>query len=228
MTTAFSMNIKALRDSRSLTQEQLADLLEVSRPTVVRWENPNGTTPRQPEVLGKIKDIFNVTDKDLFGYSEGFYAKSTGLSSSIIPQGDGFSSTAPVLGSIAAGDPTEAIEWSGEEHKLPDEYKARFPNSFFLVVKGDSMNLVLPDGCYALVVPAADLEVRNGDIAAVKVNGDDVTVKRVRFVDGVVFLEPESTNPAHRRRVIDESDPDAPEVRVLGKVVWFDYALVKF
>jgi hypothetical protein len=38
-------------------------------------------------------------------------------------------------------------------------------------------------------------------------------------------LEPDSSNPNHRRRMIDSSDPDSPEVRILGKVV---YAVTRF
>lgn len=81
------------------------------------------------------------------------------------------------------------------------------------------MDVDFPDGAPLYVVPSDKYPVQNGDIAWVKVNGDEATVKRYKFLDGIVILEPESTNPEHRRRVIDANDPDAPEVRVLGKVV---------
>lgn len=79
------------------------------------------------------------------------------------------------------------------------------------------------DGTYALIDVHA--QVNSGDIALVKVDGDDATVKRVRFMDGIAVLEPDSSNPSHRRRMIDSSDPDSPEVRILGKVV---YAVTRF
>ena len=227
MTSAFGKNIRALRESREMTQEQLADKLGISRVTVVNWENKD-KKPRQPEIIESIKALFNVTEQDLFGFGDGYYAKQSGLAGSVSAPGAGFTATAPVLGAIHAGDPQEAIESAGEEHELPQRLKDRFPTGFFLVVKGDSMNLVLPEGCYAFIAPNEVLPVKSGDIAAVKVNGDDATIKLVKLFDGVVILEPQSTNPAHKRRVIDENDPDAPDVRLLGKVVWYDYQIVKF
>ena len=85
-------------------------------------------------------------------------------------------------------------------------------------VHGDSMDKVLPDGSYALIDTSG--EVVSGNIALVKVNGDEATIKRVKLMDGAVFLEPESSNPEHRRRVIDETNPDSPEVRLIGRVVY--------
>lgn len=225
--SSFGRNIKALRESLGLTQQSFADRLGVTQTTIGAWET-RGKKPKQPSMITKICDLFNVTEQDLFGFGDGYYAKQTGLAGSVSAPGAAFTATAPVLGAIHAGDPQEAIENTGEEHELPQRLKDRFPTGFFLVVKGDSMNLVLPEGCYAFIAPNEVLPVKSGDIAAVKVNGDEATIKLVKLFDNVVILEPQSTNPEHKRRVIDESDPDAPDVRLLGKVVWYDYQLVKF
>lgn len=224
--SSFGRNIKAIREANGLTQQQFADSLEVLQGTVSGWESRN-ILPRQKGVMEKICETYNVTEQDLFGFSDGFYAKRAGVSGSMAEAAP-MTATAPVLGRIAAGDPTEAIELSDEMHELPQRIKERFPGGFFLVVRGDSMDLVLPDGCYAFVAPDEVLPVKSGDIAAVKVNGDDATVKVVKMFENVIILEPRSSNPAHKRRVIDGSDPDAPDVRLLGKVVWFDYQVVKF
>lgn len=50
-------------------------------------------------------------------------------------------------------------------------------------------------------------------------NGVECTIKRVYFESETVRLHPESYDPEYRDRVIDASDPDAPEVRVIGKAV---------
>ena len=58
----------------------------------------------------------------------------------------------PLLGHIAAGVPIEMDVV--EDHILaPREIRRRHPNAFFLTVDGESMNNVLPNGCYALVDP---------------------------------------------------------------------------
>lgn len=223
---SFGRNFKAVRESNDLTQQQMADAIGVTVTTIGAWET-RGKTPRQRGVIERICELFDVTEQDLFGFSDGYYAKQSGISGNVA-EPVAMTATAPVLGRIAAGDPNEALEMSGEEHGLPDALKAKYPGGFFLVVHGDSMNLVLPDGCYAFIIPNEDLPVKSGDIAAVKVNGDEATVKKVKLMDGVVILEPQSTNPAHKRRVIDSEDPDAPYVRLLGRVGWFDYGFIEF
>ena len=79
------------------------------------------------------------------------------------------------------------------------------------------MNRLFPEGALVLVDP--DEEVRNGDVAVVFVNGDDATLKRVYFDGDAVRLLPESFDPEYRERVIDRSDPDAPLLHFVGKVV---------
>ncbi len=217
MTTAFSRNIRAIREANGLSQEQFADKLEVTRATINRWENQDINAPRQNDVASRIIETFGVSETDLFGISEGFYAKTYGLAemAAAVPS-DSF---AYVVGNIAAGDPKEAIEFADEKIWCPPEIKEHDPDCFYLRVSGDSMDKTdFQEGTYALISP--NTEVRNGDIAAVKVNGDDATLKRYKYVDGVIYLTPESSNPDHRRRIIDETDPDSPYVRVLGKAVW--------
>ena len=55
----FSVNLKNLRESQNITQEQLADYLQVSRPTIAGYE----TKSRQPdfERLEKISQFFHVS-----------------------------------------------------------------------------------------------------------------------------------------------------------------------
>jgi repressor LexA len=224
--SSFSKNIKAIRESSGKTQQEFADSLDILQGTVSSWESKS-TLPRQKEVMLRICDTYGVTEQDLFGFSDGFYAKSTGLCNSIAAP-SGMTASAPVAGRIAAGDPSEAIEMSGETHELPSSVAEAFPGGFFVIIRGDSMNLVLQEGSYVYIAPADRFPVRNDDIAVVKVNGDDATVKVVKLFDDVVILEPRSTNPEHKRRVIDASDPDSPSVRILGKAVWSDYQITRF
>lgn len=211
----FGRNIKTLREINSLTQQQLADALEVTQNTVGGWETRD-KKPKQPSIIAKICNMFGVSEQDLFGFSDGLYAKNHGLPQSITP----FTSdtTAPILGNVAAGDPKEAIQLSGERLWVPPNYLEADPDSFYLCVTSNSQNKHFQIGDYILVSP--NTEVHNGDIAAVMVNGDDATVKRFKKYDGAIYLEPDSTDPSYKRIIIDETDPDAPLVRVLGKVVW--------
>lgn len=57
--------IKELRDSRGITQIQLADALEVSRGLVGMWES--GKRKPSQELYEKIADMFNVDMDFLYG-----------------------------------------------------------------------------------------------------------------------------------------------------------------
>lgn len=223
----FGKNFKAIREDAGLSQYEAADKLGLTQTTISSWETRGGK-PRSRQIEERIYKLFGVNEKDIYGFGDGYYAKKNGLSSSIAEPGSDFITSAPVVGQIAAGDPNAAIEMTDETHDLPSHVRKRFPDGFFLIVRGDSMNKVLPDGCYAYIAPAEELEIHSGDIAAVKVNGDEATVKRVKLYDDLIILEPESTNPAHKRRIIDSNDPDAPYVRMLGRVVWYDYEFINF
>lgn len=139
----------------------------------------------------------------------GYYAKTrlAVLNDKIKPVAA--SGSLPIIGAAHAGEPCPAFELDCGSIPCPEEYC----KEGIIKITGDSMNNVLTDGSYALIDTHVDAQ--SGDIALVKVNGDDATVKRIKKMDGFIVLEPDSTNPSHKRRIID-----ATEVRILGKVVY--------
>ncbi len=209
---AFALNIRALREDSGLTQEQFGESIGVKSITVSKWERGDIRRPHPPTV-DLISYVYSVSAGDLLS-ENGYYAKTRGLERGGEPKPS--ATSLPIAGAAHAGDPSQVFEVEGEEQWCPPEY-AREGN-FYVRVTGDSMNNCLMDGQCALVDTHS--EVGSGDIALVKVNGDDATIKRVKLMDGMVVLEPDSTNPAHRRRIIDGTDPDSPEVRLIGKVVY--------
>lgn len=214
--TAFARNIKALREDSGLTQVELGKKLETESMTISRWERSEIVRPH-PKTVEQLCEYFGVSSGDLLS-ENGYYAKTRGMST-IAPRPA--TGSLPIIGAAHAGDPCPAYELDGGTLDCPEEYCRE--GNFFIRINGDSMDRQLVDGTYALIDVHA--QVKSGDIALVKVNGDDATVKRVKFMDGIAVLEPDSSNPSHRRRMIDSSDPDSPEVRILGKVV---YAVTRF
>lgn len=214
--TAFARNIKALREDSGITQAELQKQLQLGAMTVSTWER-SGVTRPHPKTVEQLCEYFGVTSGDLLS-ENGYYAKTRGMST-IAPRPA--TGSLPIVGAAHAGDPSPAYELDGGTLDCPEEYCRE--GNFFIRINGDSMDRQLVDGTYALIDVHA--QVNSGDIALVKVNGDDATVKRVKFMDGIAVLEPDSSNPDHRRRMIDSSDPESPEVRILGKVV---YAVTRF
>ena len=97
----------------------------------------------------------------------------------------------PLLGTIAAGAPIEAIE-NTEQISLQSEFGSQ--DTFALKVQGDSM---LGDGIFDgdHVVCKKTQTVQNGKIVAAIVDGDSATVKRFYKEAGRIRLEP--SNPKY-------------------------------
>ena len=118
----------------------------------------------------------------------------------------------PLIGTIACGEPMLAVEECDETVDMPDYVRA----DFALRCKGDSMiNARIFDG--DIVYIRKQDAVDNGEIAAVYVDGDEATLKRIRrFADRIV-LEP--ANPTVEPLVYWRED--MARVRILGKAVAF-------
>jgi len=101
----------------------------------------------------------------------------------------------PVLGSVAAGAPIEAVE-EGEHVSVPPEMGGRPGSRYVLRVRGDSMiEDQIADG--DLVVVEHRTEARNGETVVAMVGGTEATLKRfyrrgphVRLVPANAALDP--------------------------------------
>lgn len=120
----------------------------------------------------------------------------------------------PIIGSVAAGTPIFAEE--NIEGYLPmlSTFLNKRKKYFYLTVKGTSMNLEFPDGSYVLVEETPYVE--NGQIAVVKVNGYDATVKKISKSGSIITLIPLSNDPIHEPKTYDLS---AEDVKIIGRVV---------
>lgn len=195
-----------MREKAGLTQQQLADKLGVTQQTIYYYEK--GRREMKSGVLIALSEALGCSVSDLLGISN---------SDGLLNQRPSKTRNVPVFGRIAAGTPRAAFSVSDETHETPEALYLQHIHAFWLIVAGNSMNRIFPEGSLVLVDP--DEEVRNGDVGAVFVNGDDATLKRIFFEGETVRLHPESYDPEYRDRVIDKSDPDAPEFRPIGRVV---------
>lgn len=120
----------------------------------------------------------------------------------------------PIIGSVAAGMPILAEE--NIEGYLPvlSTFLNKRKRYFYLTVTGTSMNLEFPDGSYVLVEETPFVE--NGQIAVVKVNGYDATVKKISKAGDIITLIPLSNDPIHEPQTYDLSVQD---VKIIGRVV---------
>lgn len=212
-----AMNIRRLRQLFDLTQLQLAEIAGVSNQAVSNWENGES----QPKMgrLQRIADHFGLSVSALV--EDGVLDRVDPVTRRVRPDGAitprAANTGVPVYGRIAAGTPIEAMPVE-DSYWLPPEVLADHPRCFFLRVEGESMNRVLPNGTLALIDP--DAEVRNGDVAAVTVNGHDATIKRVLRGTSSITLAPDSRDPGFTDMIFDYSKPDTDTVGLIGLVVW--------
>lgn len=201
MTTAERM--KNRRKELGFSAEYVADKLGYSAATVYRWER--GDIEKMPmDILEPLAAILATTPAYLMGWDD------EALPSNVLP----FPGThvLPRLGRIACGDPITAEENIEAYDPVPNFVNA----DYTLVCKGDSMTGArIMDG--DIVCIKQDAEVRSGDIAAVLVDGDEATLKRVRFQDDGIVLWPE--NPAYAPMAF--LGADAQRVRIIGKATHF-------
>ena len=65
--------LKELRQEKKLTQKELADKINVSKITVLRWEN--GESQIKPDKAQKLADFFGVSIAQLLGYDDNDFEK---------------------------------------------------------------------------------------------------------------------------------------------------------
>lgn len=159
--------------------------------------------------LATIKPIVESLGLDISEFAKG----------NVVALDDGSRSVpVPIYGDIAAGKPIDQNRVK-DYFPLPyDLYKAH-PNAFMLRVRGSSMNRVLPDGHYALVDPESTVD-SSSDLYAVSIGQEKATIKHVRMLSNGIELFPDSDDPTHHPMVFDYADPELPEVRLIGRVVW--------
>lgn len=115
----------------------------------------------------------------------------------------------PLVGRAPAGNWREAIETPIGEVAVSAKKAGR--NAFAVEVDGDSMNMILPEGGWAVVDPD-QVHFYDGRVYLV-VNGDhDATMKRYR--NNPARLEPVSSNDAHGPFYLT-GEP----LRIIGRIV---------
>ncbi len=119
-----------------------------------------------------------------------------------------------VYGNIAAGIPIEAIEDIIDQEEITAEM-AETGEYIALKVKGSSMEPRIMNG--DVVIIKLQKTIENGEIAAVLVNGNDVTLKQIKKEDNGLWLIP--FNSAFQHLFYSKKECAELPVRILGKMV---------
>lgn len=204
--------IKARREALGMTQEELADLLGYrGKSSVSKLESGQGD-PGQSKVLAFARTL-KTTPAYLMGWVED--PMPTGIPPGFEPLPKMVKR--PLVGSIACGEPITAEENIEDYVDVPEDTHC----DFCLRCKGDSMiDAGIHDG--DVVYIHSQPEVENGQIAAVRIDGE-ATLKRVFWDKGSQVLQLVPANSSYMPKVY--SGQSLESVHIEGRAVGFTHWL---
>lgn len=207
-------NIKHLLKEHNMTQSDLANKIGIAKSTMSDYMNfrakPGAGT------LEKMAAVFGVAKSDIDTTYKNAHAEIVDGELVLINESDcECNDKVPIIGKIAAGTPIEAVQDIVDRIRPP--YEVTDINDLFgLVVNGDSMNKIVPNGHYAVLRKQQDIE--NGEIAAVIVNGNYATLKKVYKFTDLIILEPCSYDPSFKDQ--QYSKENCEEIKIIGKFLY--------
>ena len=193
------MEIKDILSQRrkelNMTMKQVADKVGVSEGTISRWESGKIADMRRDKIMAYAQAL-NISPAIIMGWDN---VDSSSTSKSIHA-----GKRIPVLGSVAAGIPIDAIEDVLDWEDISEDM-AKTGEFFGLRIKGDSMQPRIVEGD------------DSGDVVIVQVNGDKATCKRLaKYSSGISLI---SFNPAYEPMNYTNEQIERLPVTIIGKVV---------
>ena len=182
MENNFSKNLKVLRETKKISQQEIADKIGVDRSTIGYWENGKA----DPTMLNVIKlaETLDVDIVTLIGgnlnFDNAFFLEPKVTETIQIP----------VLGIIKAGTPIEAQENILEYIDIPKEWLKGGKKFYGLKISGDSMTPKYQPNDIVIFEQNEDSSIANGKDCAVMVNGFDATFKKFTLNENGIILTP--------------------------------------
>ena len=188
------------RKLAGLTTEELAKRVNVSRPTISRYESDEINI--SVDMIGKIAKALNISPVELLDLSY--------LDSEVeaVP--------VPTLGEVAGGPPIDALEDAYEEFSISKALAQRGTFATFKI-KGDSMAPRINDGDVVLVQYGAD--VASGDVAICYMYDYQVTCKKVFFLEGGKLRLQAYNEEIFSTKTFTKAELEEMNFQILGKVV---------
>lgn len=194
------LRLKEARKAKGMTQVEVSKIIGISQNGYSDWET--GKNRVDAVSLNKLADLYGVSVDYLLGGSE--TPTNTVL-------------RIPVLGSVPAGIPLEAIEDIIDWEEIPQSLASGEKEYFALQVEGDSM---YPDYLPGDIVIVQKTPVcASGDDCVVYVNGYDATLKQVKLDEkhGTLTIVPK--NPSYPPRTFSKEEIQSLPVTIAGVVV---------
>lgn len=200
------MNINNILKNRrielGLTMKEVATAVGVSEATVSRWESGDIANMKRDKIA-KLATTLKVSPSVVMGWEDSPTPKhKVGVS-------------IPIVGTIVAGMPVDAYEDILGYEEISAAL-AKTGDFVCLRVRGDSMSPKIEAS--DLVIVRLQSDVDSGDVAVVKINGDETTLKKVQKSEAGITLI--AYNPAvYEPHFYNNEEIENLPVVVCGKVV---------
>ncbi len=194
--------IKELRKEKGLTLDKLSQITNIAPNTLNQYE----LGKREPsfEIVKLLADTFNVSIDYMLGRTE----ENTQEKKS--------STKIPVLGTIPAGIPIEAVEEVVDYEEISEDMATR-GEFFALKVKGDSMSPLINDGDVVITKKQDDAE--SGKICVVMINGFDATLKEIKKEENGLWVLPKNPYSDFSPRFFTNEEINKTPIKVIGVAV---------
>ena len=181
---------------------------------ICEFVEENGYSPSLEEIGAhfELASVATVHKHIQHLVSKGFLRKAWNRSRSLEPVQESGSELpqVPLLGTVAAGSPIEAIENADESIRVPAQMMGPPSETYALRVRGDSMiEDQICDG--DVVIVEGRQEARNGETVVALVGGQEATLKRFYRKGAQVRLVPANST-------MDPIEVPAADVLIRGVV----------
>lgn len=197
----FAQKLRQMREKAGLTQGDLADKLDISRPAVSSWES--GKIRPRLNKLQQLAELFDTTVADLMGED----ATEAAIS--------GTSRMVPLLGFAHMGEPCDEGNLA-DEVEVPASIADAHPRGFMVHAQGGCMDNRFPHDALLLVDP--DMEPVNGQPVLAETADYGAVVRNYTRGRSTVMLTADSHSGEYDDIL---AGPGDKPVVCKGRVVWY-------
>lgn len=194
--------LKELRLKKGATQEEVGKVINVTKPTIMKYEKGLVENLKRSSIE-KLAKYFEVAPSYLMCLDEN---KTDRLGNPV--------TSIPILGTVKAGYDYLAQEnWIGTID-VETSLVGNGNEYFALKVHGDSMSPVLIENDIVIIKKQNDFE--NGDIVVAIINGNEATIKKGKKSDSSILLQP--LNSAYEPLIFTYDEMKTIPVEIIGIV----------
>lgn len=194
--------LKELRLKKGATQEEVGKIINVTKPTIMKYEKGLVENLKRSSIE-KLAKYFDVAPSYLMCLDE----------NEIDCLGNPVTSI-PILGTVKAGYDYLAQENIIGTIDVETSLVGNGNEYFALKIHGDSMSPVLIEDDIVIIKKQNDFE--NGDIVVAIINGNEATIKKGKKNDSSILLQP--LNSAYEPLIFTKEEMKTIPVTIIGIV----------